>query len=137
MESKKAQLCNSKDCTGCMACVNSCNKDAISIVQDNEGFYRPRINTDICVNCGLCTKACPIINPDKQTNKPSTVYAAWHLNECVRNESSSGGAFSALAEIILEQGGIVCGAAYIDGIKIQHCIIEQKEDLHKLRISRL
>lgn len=119
-----------------MACVNSCNKSAIVIVQDNEGFYRPQINTDICVNCGLCVKACPVINPPKETYKPSTVYAAWHLNECVRNESSSGGAFSALAETILEQGGIVCGAAYVDGITIQHCIIEQKEDLYKLRLSK-
>ncbi len=119
-----------------MACVNSCNKGAISIIQDKEGFYRPLINTDNCVNCGLCAKTCPVINPSKQAYKPSKIYAAWHLNGNVRNESSSGGAFSALAESIIEQGGIVCGAAYINGINIQHCIIEQKEELHKLRLSK-
>lgn len=29
---------------------------------DREGFLYPKINKDLCINCGLCENVCPIIN---------------------------------------------------------------------------
>ena len=136
MEKRAPQLCGESECTGCMACANSCNRNAISIIQDSEGFYRPLVNNDQCVECGLCEKNCPVITPSSITHHPLKVYAAWHLDEEVRMNSSSGGAFSAMAESVIEEGGVVVGASYTDGIKIQHCIVERKEDLGKLRLSK-
>lgn len=51
---------NKKDCCGCWACYNICPKSAISMQQDNEGFYYPVINNDLCIACGLCHKVCPV-----------------------------------------------------------------------------
>ena len=41
-----------------------------------------------------------------------TTYAAYNLNEAVRKKSSSGGVFYSLAKHILDQKGIVFGAAW-------------------------
>lgn len=130
------KLCNDVDCTGCMACVNSCNKDAISIKRNGEGFYRPIINLEKCVNCGLCEKSCPIINPIKNLYKPIQIFASWNKNSEIRRNSSSGGVFSAFAETILEEGGIVVGATYSDKLKVSHYVIERKSELYKLRLSK-
>ena len=56
------QVKNKKDCCGCTACKNICPKDAIDMIEDEEGFLYPVVNKDQCINCGLCEKICPIIN---------------------------------------------------------------------------
>jgi len=45
-----------ENCKGCVAraCINSCRKDAISIINS-----KAVINYDKCVKCGLCMQACP------------------------------------------------------------------------------
>lgn len=53
-------ICNTSECTGCMACANICPYHAISVVQDEEGFDRPKIDQKLCMDCGLCQKTCPI-----------------------------------------------------------------------------
>lgn len=49
-----------KNCCGCWACYNVCPKSAISMKDDIEGFKYPVIDNDICIECGLCQKVCPI-----------------------------------------------------------------------------
>ena len=48
-------------CTGCMACVDSCNKSAI-FVENIGGLLYPKIDADKCVDCGLCKIVCPSLN---------------------------------------------------------------------------
>ena len=48
-------------------------------------------------------------------------------------QSSSGGVFSEIAKEILEDGGVVFGAAYSDTFDIIHICVENDEDLSKLR----
>lgn len=38
------EICNSSDCTGCMACVNVCTHGAILVKEDKEGFDRPVVD---------------------------------------------------------------------------------------------
>lgn len=131
------QLCSNKCCTGCMACVNACNNGALTIVQNEEGYYRPKIDEERCIGCRLCETSCPIQNSPTQYKKEDIkVYAGWHKNESVRMSSSSGGAFTALAAAILEKDGYVVGAAYTDDMRIEHTIISKCEDLGKLRLSK-
>lgn len=64
------------------------------------------------------------------------VFAAWHKDEDIRRESSSGGAFSAIAKAVLAQGGFVVGAAYAGNMRIEHVIIDSEADLQRLRLSK-
>ena len=59
MTSKELIVTPSK-CTGCEACAQICTKNAISMVEDSEGFRYPSINDNVCIDCGLCKKVCPI-----------------------------------------------------------------------------
>lgn len=47
-------------CCGCTACFAICPQEAISMVEDDEGFEYPVINENKCISCYLCLKVCPI-----------------------------------------------------------------------------
>ena len=49
------------DCCGCNACGDVCAHKAISFKEDIEGFWYPEVNRDLCTECGLCEKVCPIL----------------------------------------------------------------------------
>jgi coenzyme F420-reducing hydrogenase beta subunit len=124
------------ECTGCFACYNICPVKAISMPLDNEGFFYPKINKNKCIKCDLCKKVCPILNKTKNTNiKPRGVYSAWSLNKEIILNSSSGGIFSELANLILSKGGVVFGAEYINA-GVRHVWVESKKDLMRLRKSK-
>ena len=105
--------------------------------RDAEGFLYPKIDGNTCVNCGRCEKACPILSGVKTgVGGLPKAYAAWNTNEEVRRVSSSGGIFTAIAEWVLEKGGVVFGAA-LDGARaVRHIAVETKEDLALLRGSK-
>ena len=55
----KIKLAKRSDCTGCMACVDSCSRSAISSIVEKDGHRYPIINYDLCVRCGVCMKVLP------------------------------------------------------------------------------
>ena len=125
-------------CTGCEACANRCPKDCISMVEDAEGFLFPKIDSGKCIGCELCEKACPVLNPIpiNKTEGDVKVFALVHKDEEIRSKSSSGGAFSAIAEYVLEQGGVVFGAAFDEKFDVCHICVDRAEDLYRLRGSK-
>lgn len=128
-------LCEEKKCTGCMACYAACPVNAIRITKDGQGFLRPEVCEDACVRCNKCEDACPAMKePDKHAC--IGVYAAQDKREDVRERSSSGGMFGILAEQVLEDGGMVIGAAFDSDSVIRHIAIECKSDLWKIRGSK-
>ena len=50
-------VCKENMCTGCMACVEVCNKDAIKIV-DILKSYNAVIEEDKCIGCNKCKHVC-------------------------------------------------------------------------------
>ena len=121
-----------KACCGCGACYNKCPVGAITMQENEEGFLVPVIDKNKCTNCGLCVKVCPSLNVQyNNTDKPEC-YAAMADDE-IRMKSSSGGIFTLLAEDILDKGGYVCGAAFDDNWDVHHIIVDNKNDLEKLR----
>lgn len=120
-------------CTGCTACEAACPKGCITIKPDNNGFFVPVIDTDMCISCGLCEKSCPIINPLKTAEHEPKAYAAYSKDEAMRLSSSSGGVFSEIAKAVLQRGGVVFGAAYNEQFEIVHICAENEEALAKLR----
>jgi len=102
---------------------------------DEEGFLYPFVDKDACINCGACEKVCPILH------KPSTFsvlssYAAKNIDKEIKLKSSSGGIFTALAEVILKEKGVVFGAAFNKDWSVGHTYAENLQDLDGLRRSK-
>ena len=130
------KLCDSLTCTGCSACMNICPTGAISILPDSEGFYQQNIDESKCIRCLKCEKTCPVIAPLEPNAETDKIFAAWHRDCSLRARSSSGGAFSALAQAVLKDGGCVFGAAFDDKLHLSHIIVESLENLYRLRASK-
>lgn len=124
-------------CCGCASCSNVCSQQCIIMEADEEGFKYPSIDNSKCVECRKCINVCPI---NQTTNdgsfKESQYYSAQHKDDEVIMESSSGGVFSALANIVLKQGGVVYGCAYNENMHAVHIGIEESAELKRLRGSK-
>ena len=124
-----------KNCAGCTACYSICPKDAIAMVEDEEGFLYPKVNNEKCVHCGLCKKVCPVINK-KIEYKVQDAYVLNNNDLEIRKDSTSGGAFTAIAKFVLDKKGYVFGAAFDEKYKVQHICIDNVVDLYKIRGSK-
>lgn len=122
-------------CCGCMACQNICPNNCILMAVDSEGFWYPQVDLDKCTDCGLCEKACPILNPESINNQP-VAYAAINKSEESRISSSSGGIFTLLAQSVLENNGVVFGACFDEQFNVVHRHITSKDDIHKFKGSK-
>jgi len=129
------EITNKEQCCGCTACKNICPKNAITMKQDEEGFLYPVIDKEKCINCGLCDKVCPIKNA-KENKKEQDGYLVNNKNKEVREGSTSGGAFTPIAEYVLDKDGVVFGAAFDENFKVIHKYVENKNDLKKFRGSK-
>lgn len=131
---------SSKDrCCGCYACANGCPNECIKMVSDEEGFWYPKIDKNECIDCGLCEIVCPIINKWQpiNDNRPIEALAAINKNEEIRINSSSGGIFTLIAEAIINQKGVVFGAAFSDNFRyVNHIAVKNISELERLRGSK-
>lgn len=123
-------------CTGCGMCVDLCSKNAITMIKDSHGFYYPNIDSERCISCGLCQKKCPVNNSSDQASTPKMIYAAWHKNKDIRKRSTSGGVFTAIAEQVIDNGGVVAGVKWNDDFQAIHFIADNKKDLSLFNESK-
>lgn len=122
-------------CCGCGACVQVCAKNAIKMQEDDEGFLYPVVDTDLCVECGLCESVCQYIVSVGKNTAPQHAYGG-HINDAdVLNESTSGGAFSAIADFWCDENYVIFGAE-ADGLKIRHSFVTDKNEIGKFRRSK-
>lgn len=132
-----SKLKSVQDCSGCGACIAVCPKNAITKKTIDLGAWVPKINFDLCIDCGLCEKVCKGNMPKSDFNKKA--YISYNKNQKIRNLSASGGVFSALATYVLDCGGSVFGAEmHFENGKavVEHNQITQIRDLPKLLGSK-
>lgn len=124
------------DCCGCRTCELVCPKSAITMKEDECGFLYPEINGKKCIDCGLCEKKCAFQSGYKKRKEfqPFYGYAARHKDFDILMKSRSGGAFTAISDVILENGGVVFGVGYYEKKGILEII--QKEKIGILSILR-
>lgn len=135
---EKVVLYSDKEkCCGCSACANICPKNAIQMKKDAYGFYYPEIQQALCIGCKACTKVCAF-QKDISMNNPQIGFAAVNRDCSQLKNSASGGAFSAIAQTVLELGGRAYGAAYVYGEKlaVQMVGIDSIDELSKLQGSK-
>ena len=124
-----------EQCCGCSACAQVCPKGAIAMVADEEGFLYPSIDAEKCVECGLCKKICAFQKERPALEAEPLVYAVKASDE-IREQSSSGGAFTALSDCILKRGGVVYGSAFDEHLKAVQIRAETEGERDRCRGSK-
>ena len=132
------KISNKSNCYGCGSCENICPESCIAMKSDAEGFLYPTIETEKCINCGLCEKGCPELNVKPDSPKKQEFYVVQALDDKVRRGSTSGGAFTPIAEYVIRQGGVVFGAAFVDKInfEVRHQYVETIDEIGIFRGSK-
>lgn len=128
-------ICDKSKCTGCFACYNICPKNAIEMIEDENGFIYPKIDKTKCIDCGLCKKVCPSLN-EVEKKYPQKCYAAYSKSNDIRTKSTSGGIATTLSQEVINNGGVVYGSSFKENCKVEHIRITQIEDLHRLQGSK-
>jgi coenzyme F420-reducing hydrogenase beta subunit len=124
-----------QNCSGCHACYNICPVNSIEMIEDNEGFLYPKVDTDKCIGCNKCEKVCPMIN-SKEIDNITEAFACINNDDEIRAESSSGGIFTLLAEHIINDGGVVFGAAFDENFNLIHSYTQTIDGIADYRGSK-
>ena len=134
---KYPRLALEKECTGCLACVDCCPKNAIKQYIGKDGHVYVTLDKDECVGCKKCERICNASRMNYGNNKlnKSQIYAAWTGNQEDRKNATSGGIFASLARYIINNGGVVVGACLQDK-ESKHILIKDTKDIKKLQGSK-
>lgn len=123
-------------CTGCAACKNICPTGAINMVENAEGFLYPKIDAAHCVGCGQCENVCQIFHRDKPADRKAVMFAAVNKDNDVLGQSSSGGVFAALADIIAQRDGIIVGCLFDESMTAVHKAVEARKGYSQFQGSK-
>lgn len=129
-------ISNTTDCTGCNACVQRCPRNCITLEENQYGFVYPKADETNCISCNLCNAVCHLTNYKSTTKNIPSAYAAVNKENNIVLKSTSGGVFSAIAEKILSDSGVVYGCAFNDELKPQHMRVDNIEQLNLLYGSK-
>lgn len=132
------RLADIKTCTGCLACVDACAKQALSLNVGEDGHFYVVADETRCVGCRRCESICSNIHQKRYGNNStvSVPFAIYNKVESFYEKSTSGGVFPALASYFIFHGGVIYGAAYIDGIHVAHRRITKIEEIEALQGSK-
>lgn len=123
------------DCFGCGGCAQACAAKAITMQEDDEGFFYPAVDPSACVGCGRCRAVCPAENPPVRFTENKTAFGGHAKDRAVCEASTSGGAFSALCEGWCDRDTLIFGAAG-NGLTVHHAFVTGPENIAPFRKSK-
>lgn len=123
-------------CCGCGTCVQVCPVHCIHMVKDEFGFSRTQLDAGKCVSCSACEAVCPVQSYSIEEDYEHTAFAAFAKKQDVRFSGSSGGMFGLFANHMLQNGGIVFGAAFDDRLRLHCTSATTAEELKPLMKSK-
>lgn len=126
---------NKSECCACGACMNVCTKNAISMKEDECGFFYPSVDSERCVGCNMCRKVCAFQNTE-ETNSPLRTWVAVSKNKDKLRKSASGGAFYTIAESVVKSNGAAAGAAFDRNFDLRHILVNDAAGLAALQGSK-
>lgn len=107
---------------------------------DDYGQIYPEVSQNLCIDCGLCEKVCPLLHKENistDNNLDSLeVKAIYNKDEAIRQRSTSGGVFTLLAEYVIAKGGVVCAARFDEHYHIHHSFFDSLSEIDPYRGSK-
>lgn len=98
---------------------------------DSEGFVYPQVDAEHCTECGRCAAVCPA--KAQLPRREGRFFAVRCKEEQVLRRSASGGAFTLLAQEVIERDGLVCGAIFDESFSVRHIL---SRDITPMRKSK-
>lgn len=129
------KLASHDKCTGCMACMQACKHHCISSYEDAFGNVYPVIDRAKCLDCGICSKKCPVLQ-DISAKYPQNAYAVWSLNQTDRDSSASGGAATVFYNKAIKMGYSIVGVEFQDGYKVNHVLTSENTYVSRFKQSK-
>ena len=127
---------NKNECCGCGACFNICPKNAITMKADQNGFIYPVINQNQCISCGLCKKVCDFRRDHSKEINIQKAYSLVLKNKDELMSSTSGGAFTALSNIVLKNDGVVAGTILDKNFNAKFVLATTEEERNLMKGSK-
>lgn len=124
------------NCCGCLACMAVCPTNAISKTENERGFIVPTIDDSKCINCGFCLRTCDFKKEHKEQSNNKRAYALIFSDKKVLRKSTSGGAFTALSDVVLRGSGFVVGSVMEDDFTVHHVITNDSGCRNRMRGSK-
>lgn len=135
-------------CIGCGTCVGICSSKALKMEMTREGKYIPKIVSNSCQECYLCTKVCPAGNENfKELNQfifnkiPDNklignfinCYKGYSTNPTIRWSATSGGLVTSLLLFLFKKqlidGTLLTRIDKDDPLKVEPFIARTEHDI--------
>jgi len=133
---KQIEICPHEFCTGCETCREICPVQCIHMFTDEDGFSYPVIGSE-CIGCGLCRDRCPVNQevPDLSSLVDQQAFCGVHKDHLVWQDSSSGGAASAIYQAWADPKAVFYGVENIRE-EVSFVRISVFEELYRIRGSK-